>query len=127
MNKLGSILCALLFLLTVNSLKAGSSKSLVARGVNNDTLTVTFMVNGTSACKSNIEAVVSSQTGVISAVWNSSTKQMTVVFKAAQIKSSDLNSFLALAGYDNSELRAKQAAYDALSASCQYTREPESE
>lgn len=124
MKKLTIFLSVTLFFLTLTSLKANNS---LTKGVNNDTLTTTFMVNGTSTCKTNIETTLTSQTGVISAVWDSGTKQMTVVFKAAQIKNSDLHSFLALAGFDTSELRAKQAAYNALSASCQYTREPESE
>ncbi|MDF2449482.1 MAG: cation-transporting ATPase [Bacteroidota bacterium] len=127
MKKLTTFLSLTLFFLTLTSLGANNFSFSLKKGVNNDTLTCTFMVNGNSTCKTNIETTLTSQTGVISAVWDSGTKQMTVVFKAAQIKNSDLHSFLAMAGYDTSELRAKQSVYDALPASCKYTREPETE
>lgn len=92
-----------------------------------DTLTVSFKVNGNATCKSAIESLLTTQAGVISASWETTSKIITVVFKSSQLKTSDLYSLLAMAGYDNAELRSKQAAYDALSAECKYTREAETE
>jgi hypothetical protein len=124
---LSSIILVCLFSFQSNQLQAGTLKSTVVKGGSNDTITVSFKVNGTASCESNIEAALTSQTGIISANWNSSTKLMTVVFKSLNIKTSDLHSLLAIAGYDTSELRAKQNVYDALPTSCKYTRDPETE
>jgi hypothetical protein len=93
----------------------------------NDTLTVTFKVNGTAACEANIEGAVTAKAGVISANWVPSTKMMTVKYLSASVQASDLYTLLATAGYDNAELRAKQATYDALSQECKYTRDPDTE
>jgi copper chaperone CopZ len=116
-----------MFSFNTKQMTAGIFEKNMNKGGSNDTITVSFKVNGTAACESNIEAALTSQAGVISANWNSSDKQITVIFKTAQIKTSDLHSFLAMAGYDTSELRAKQNIYDALPASCKYTREAETE
>ena len=96
-------------------------------GVVNDTLTVTFMVNGNASCKSSIEGSVTANTGVISASWNSGAQTITVSYLSAKVKLSDLYSLLADAGYDNAELRAKDAVYAALPTGCQYTRQPVTE
>lgn len=124
---LSSIILVCLFSFQSNKVNAGTLSPALNKGGTNDTITVTFKVNGTASCESNIESALTSQTGIISATWNSSTKQMTIVFKSLNIKTSDLHSILALAGYDTSELRAKQNIYDALPASCKYTRDPETE
>lgn len=122
-----SIILLCLLSLNSNKMEARTFEKNMNKGGANDTITISFKVNGTAACESNIETALTSQAGVISATWNSSNKQMTVVFKTAQVKTSDLHSFLAMAGYDTSELRAKQGVYDALPASCKYTREAETE
>ena len=101
----------------------GYSKA-ISGGVN-DTLILTFKVNGTSSCKANIESALSSLEGVISASWDASSKNITVKYLSTKVQPSDMHSQLALAGYDTSELRAKQNAYDALSNDCKYTRDPE--
>lgn len=96
-------------------------------GVVNDTLTVTFAVNGNASCKSSIEGSLTANTGVISANWNSGAQTITVSYLSAKVKLSDLYSLLADAGYDNAELRAKDAVYAALPTGCQYTRQPVTE
>ncbi len=92
-----------------------------------DTVTVSFKVNGTTACKANIESVLTGKAGVLSVIWDSGTKQVTIKFIPAAIPLSDIHSFFALAGYDTSDIRAKNGAYDALSADCKYQRDPDTE
>jgi hypothetical protein len=96
-------------------------------GVTNDTVTVSFAVNGTAACKSAIESILTSNAGVISASWDATAKVVTVTYLTSKLRKSDLYTFLATAGYDNAELRAKTPVYNALPAECQYTRAPETE
>lgn len=92
-----------------------------------DTLTVSFAVNGLAACKSSIEGSVTANMGVLSASWDATAKVITISYIASQVRKSDLYTYLALAGYDNAELRAKAAVYAALPANCQYTRDPDPE
>ena len=96
-------------------------------GATNDTVNISFKVNGTAACKTNIESTVSGQVGVLSAVWNATTKMITLKFISTKIQLSELYAKIAEAGYDNAELRAKQGMYDALPGECKYTRDAESE
>ena len=92
-----------------------------------DTAIVSFRVNGNAACKTSIESALTSNTGVVSASWDASSKTITVSFLSSVIKQTDLYPMLANAGYDNTELRAKKTVYDALPSSCQYARDPETE
>ena len=120
------LIMAALFLFSLfNHVKANTIS--ISRDGANDTLTVSFRVNGNAACEANIEGALTSHTGIVSANWTSSTKMMTVKFLTASLQTSDLHTFLALAGYDTAELRAKQPAYDALDEACKYTRDPETE
>ncbi len=96
-------------------------------GGTNDTLNTSFRVNGNAACKADIEASLSGKDGVISVSWDATTKTITVKHVIAKIPATDLHSYLAMAGYDTSELRAKPAKYDALSQECKYARDPETE
>ena len=116
----------LLFVSASTGAKAKSNEFNVIKN-NADTITISFKVNGTLACKSNIEASVTTHAGIITANWAPDTKIITVKFLAAQIKTTNLYSYIALAGFDNSELRAKQVVYDNLSDECKYYRDPESE
>ena len=93
-------------------------------GGTKDTITITFKVNGNASCKANIEATVNTQTGVLSASWDATALMITVKYIASKIQASDLQTLIALAGYDTSDLKAKQVAYDALSPACKYTRNP---
>ena len=95
--------------------------------ISGDTTTISFPVNGNAACKANIESALTVKTGVVSASWDAASKTITVKYLTSALDKTDLYSWLALAGYDSHELRAKKAAYDALSADCQYTRDPETE
>jgi hypothetical protein len=129
MKNVTTILACLFFCVLVNTGKAKDqfSSGIISLDGANDTLTVTFKVNGNAACESGIEATLVGKTGILSANWDAGTKMITVKYLSAQVQKSDLYSYLALAGYDNAELRAKQPAYDALSTDCKYTRDPETE
>jgi hypothetical protein len=121
MKKLMSI-AALLAVFFISGVKANNAsvigKSLVVSG---DT-TVTFAVNGNAACKSSIESALTSNSGVVSAIWDASSQTITVTFHTSSLQITDLYPLLANAGYDNAELRAKDAIYAALPTACQYTR-----
>lgn len=114
-----AIFISLFFIFNANASNPASPTS--------DTLTVTFKVKGTAACKSNIEQSVTGQAGVVSASWDATTLQITVIYVHSVVQLTDLYTFLAVAGYDNAELRAKQSVYDALPAACKYTRDPDNE
>lgn len=94
---------------------------------NNDTLVTSFKVNGTGQSKSDIESTLTSKPGVISASWVQSTKMVTVKYLSPQLQKTDLYRFLADAGYDTEELRAKNEKYNGLSSDKKYTRDPETE
>lgn len=125
MKKALIVLAGTLFL-ALSAKASNNFKSTFPDGAN-DTLTVTFRVNGNAACESAIEGVLTGKAGIISSNWDPATKNVTVKFLTAQVQQSDLYTYFALAGYDNAELRAKQPAYDALSQDCKYTRDPDHE
>jgi len=89
-----------------------------------DTVTKSFAVAGKGACKSSIEGVLTSTSGVLSASWDSTAQVITVTFVKHIIKKTQLHRLLAQAGYDNANARAKDAVYSALPAACQYIRLP---
>jgi hypothetical protein len=87
--------------------------------------TITFKVNGTAACELQIETLITSIDGVVSAEWDATTQIMTVVFNAETIKKDRFYIVLAEGGYDNQGLHAKKGNYEALAEACKYTREIE--
>ena len=93
----------------------------------NDTLTTSFKVNGTLQSKAAIESALTSKPGVISATWEVSTKQVTVKYLSPQLQKTDLYTYVALAGFDTDELKAKKEKYDALPNEHKYVRDPETE
>lgn len=97
-----------------------TSKSNLVAG--SDTVTKSFAVSGNGACKSTIEGIVTSNTGVLSASWDSTAQAITVTYIHSIIKKSQLCRVLANAGYDNALARTKDATYATLPAACQYTR-----
>lgn len=94
-------------------------------GTGTDTVTKSFTVAGKGACKSSIEGALTSQSGVLSASWDSTAQSITVTFVKSIIKKTQLHRLLAQAGYDNANARAKDNVYAALPAACQYTRLPQ--
>jgi hypothetical protein len=89
--------------------------------------TITFKVSGNVACKSQIESIITSIEGVVSAVWDANTKMMTVIFDSGTVKKDRFYVALAEGGYDNQELHAKSINYEELPAACRYTREAEND
>lgn len=109
----------------ISRLFLGVSLTLLSFTAKSATETVTFKVNGTTACEAQIENIVSNLEGVTSADWDPTTQIITVVFDTDTIKKEYFYFELAKGGYDNQGLRAKQIYYDALPEACKYTREPE--
>ena len=123
---------ALVLVLNFNGLLAGTinipsyTKSNLTSGLSTlaDTVTKSFAVAGKGACKSSIEGALTTNAGVLSASWDSTTQIITVTFIKHIIKKTHLHRLLASAGYDNANARAKDDIYAALPAACQYTRLP---
>ncbi|GEM_PF-1892149 len=89
--------------------------------------TITFKVNGTTACEAQIETLITSLDGVTSATWDATTKIITIVFDNETIKKDRFYVTLAEGGYDNQELHAKKGHYDELPTACKYVREVEND
>lgn len=113
-----------ILMLLLSSVQAFSSSG---TGEGTDTLTSVFRVNGTAACKSAIESALAGKEGIVSVSWDAASKMITVRHVSSKVPAADLHSYLAIAGFDTAELRAKQARYDALLPDCKYTRDPETE
>ncbi len=120
------VVAALLAVFFISILNAGNnpllSKNNLVAAAGGDTVTKSFAVSGNGSCKSTIEGTLTSNAGVISASWDSTAQVITVTFVWSTIKKSQLCRLLANAGYDNAQVRTKDAIYSALPAACQYTR-----
>ncbi len=89
--------------------------------------TITFKVNGTAACEAQIENLITSVVGVSSASWDATSQIITITFETETVRKDRFYIVLAEGGYDNQELHAKKANYDALPAACKYVRNPEND
>jgi hypothetical protein len=87
--------------------------------------TVTFKVNGNATCKSSIEQLLLNEDvqGITSAVWDTTTHNITIVYNSTMLKEDILYYYIAEGGYDTEKLRAKNTHYDALPIECKYQRE----
>jgi hypothetical protein len=129
-NKSGYVLGGIFLIIALNfsNLFAGAANKTTygkpSPGLNPgaDTVTKSFSVSGKGACKSSIEGVLTGNSGVLSASWDSTAQVITVTFVKHLIKKTQLHRLLAQAGYDNANARAKDDAYNALPAACRYTR-----
>src|SRR5689334_17077082 len=81
-----------LFAASFSSFAAGRK---IAAG---DTVQTIFTVKGTSACKATIEALAISKQGVLSAVWNAGSGQMTVTYLPAAVEITAVYEAIALGG-----------------------------
>lgn len=90
-------------------------------------ITITFKVNGNTACKSNIESLLLNEEiqGITSAVWDATTHNITIIYNPSILKEDMLYFYLAEGGYDTEKLRAKNTNYDSLAQECKYQREPD--
>src|ERR1035437_8139619 len=97
---------ALVLVLNFNGLLAGTinipsyTKSNLTSGLSTlaDTVTKSFAVAGKGACKSSIEGALTTNAGVLSASWDSTTQIITVTFIKHIIKKTHLHRLLASAG-----------------------------
>lgn len=87
--------------------------------------TITFKVNGTSACAETIKNALNGVHGISSVIWDATTKKATVSYNPEEIKEDMIYVYFAEQGFDTERLRAKKAKYDALPAECKYQRDPE--
>jgi hypothetical protein len=116
---------ALIAVFFISVLSAGNKPEINKRKLvitGSDTVTKSFAVSGNGVCKSTIESIVTSNSGVLNASWDSTAKIITVTYVHSIIKKSQLCRALANAGYDNTLARTKDATYANLPAACQYTR-----
>lgn len=89
--------------------------------------TISFKVSGTAACEAQIESIITNVVGVSSASWDATTQIITITFETETVRKDRFFVVLAEGGYDNQELHAKKANYDALPAACKYVRNPEND
>ncbi|MEO7310134.1 MAG: heavy metal-associated domain-containing protein [Chitinophagaceae bacterium] len=85
--------------------------------------TETFKVSGNCGmCKKHIEGAVAKEAGVSKAVWNKTTKVMTVTYQPSKITMDAIQQKIAAAGYDTPKFAGDDKAYNELDACCQYVR-----
>lgn len=85
-------------------------------------ITETFEVLGNcDMCKSKIEKAVMI-TGVKSAVWNKTTKKLTIQYAPSKVDIMSIHQKIADAGYDTEKLRADNKTYNKLHSCCKYDR-----
>ncbi|RME97680.1 MAG: copper chaperone [Bacteroidetes bacterium] len=85
--------------------------------------TATFKVLGNCGmCKRTIETAAMSVEGVKTANWDVDSKVITLSFDAEVATVLQIHQKIAAAGYDTENIRAEDAAYQALHTCCQYER-----
>ena len=88
---------------------------------NAKTVKETFKVGGNcETCKERIEKTAKGVKGVISANWNSKTKQLALVFDDKSTSVEKVQKAIAAVGHDAGNVKASKAAYDKLPGCCKY-------
>lgn len=72
-------------------------------------------------CKQRIQKALKTE-GIVSAVWNADTKQLTVTYNPAVITNDDIQKKVAAAGHDTEKYAAPDDVYEKLPACCLYER-----
>ena len=86
------------------------------------TKTETYKVWGNcELCKARIEKAAMLD-GVSKAEWSSKTKELTLVYEPAKVKSDDVLKKIAAAGHDTEKFKADDKVYAELPGCCQYER-----
>ena len=86
------------------------------------TKTTTITVKGQcSLCKTRIEKAAKIN-GVTQAVWNETTKKLTVTYNPTKVTIDAIQKSIAAAGHDTETVKANDKAYNALPSCCQYKR-----
>jgi Heavy-metal-associated domain len=82
--------------------------------------TVTFGVSGVCGmCKERIEAAMD-KPGITKAVWDLSTKKLTVTYNPRKYEEIQLHNIVATAGHDTEKVKANEQVYADLPECCQY-------
>ena len=90
---------------------------------NAKTVKETFKVGGNcETCKERIEKTAKGVKGVISANWNSKTKQLALVFDDKSTSVEKVQKAIAAVGHDAGNVKASKAAYDKLPGCCKYQK-----
>jgi len=90
---------------------------------NAKTMKETFKVGGNcETCKERIEKTAKGVKGVISANWNSKTKQLALVFDDKSTSVEKVQKAIAAVGHDAGNVKASKAAYDKLPGCCKYQK-----
>lgn len=90
---------------------------------NAKTVKKTFKVEGKcEMCEERIEKAAKGVKGVISANWNSKTKQLELVFDDKSTSVEKVQKAIAAVGYDAGDVKASKAAYDKLPGCCKYQK-----
>jgi mercuric ion binding protein len=74
-----------------------------------------------NTCKHKIEAAAKNA-GASYAVWNASTKVLTVKYNSTSTNTAKIENAVAAAGYDTPDVKATNASYDKLDDCCKYDR-----
>lgn len=102
------------------SIETNAQKETIAL---DDLTTATMHVNGMCGmCKARIEKATTAVDGVASAVWDVSTKMLTVNYAATMTNKTAIEKAAAGVGHDTKSTRASDASYDNLHACCKYER-----
>ncbi len=96
--------------------------SSMGMGNASSTKSETFKVWGNcDLCKARIEKAAKID-GVTSAVWNTDSKKLAVVYNPSKVKSEDVQKKIAAAGHDTEKFKADDKAYANLPGCCKYER-----
>jgi Cu(I)/Ag(I) efflux system membrane fusion protein len=87
---------------------------------------ISFTVSGNcDLCKERIEKSALSVAGVSNASWNVGTKKITVAFNKIKTTKMKIEKAIAASGHDTEDIKAGDAAYNALPACCKYRSKSE--
>ena len=90
---------------------------------NAKTVKKAFKVEGKcEMCEKRIEKTAKGVKGVISANWNSKTKQLALVFDDKSTSVEKVQKAIAAVGHDAGNVKATKAAYDKLPGCCKYKK-----
>ncbi len=83
-----------------------------------------FAVSGNCGmCKARIEKTAKDVEGVVNAVWDQETKDLTLEFNADKVDVELVRSKIAASGHDTGEFKASQEVYESLPPCCMYDRD----
>ena len=81
-----------------------------------------FVAGNCGMCKTRIEENAKSLEGVLEAVWNAETEELSVKFDAEKNTIATISETIAKAGHDTKTSKAEKETYESLPACCHYER-----